>query len=71
MGGSASTHQQVPKLMDLRKTEEEIVRFVMPLFYTKAALTPEEKAAAEKIWKMIMNNHCRLDSALERVVRAY
>eukprot|EP01031_Cornospumella_fuschlensis_P026019 gene26019-31421_t len=58
MGGSASTHQQVPKLVDLRKTEEEIVRFVMPLFYTKAPITPEEKAAAEKAWKMIINNHC-------------
>lgn len=38
------------------KTIEEIVEFVMPLYYTKAALTPEEVDAAGKVWKMVVNN---------------
>ena len=31
----------------------------MPLFYTKIPITPEEKAAADHAWKMIVNNHCQ------------
>lgn len=61
MGGIVSSTKQsaVEAAMSAERTEEEIVRFVMPLFYTKSPLVPEEFDAAVKAWKMIVNNHCQ------------
>ena len=65
MGGSASTAQN-PVTQHQPKGNEpiskerinEIVKFILPLYYTKIPLQPGEKDRAEKSWKMIINNQC-------------
>eukprot|EP00981_Chlorochromonas_danica_P006843 scaffold1496_cov266-Ochromonas_danica.AAC.5 len=61
MGGivSSSKKDAVALAITEEKTEEEVVRFIMPLFYTKLPLTGEEKDAAVHAWKLILNNQCQ------------
>lgn len=56
---SSTKKTLVEEAMSQDKKEEEIVRFVMPLFYTQEPLKPEEMDAAVKAWKMIVNNQCQ------------
>eukprot|EP01040_Poterioochromonas_malhamensis_P010402 gene10402-11318_t len=62
MGGSASAaHNPInnlPPEMVTKKKVDEIVGFLLPLYYTKQPFAPGEKDLAEKSWKMILNNQC-------------
>jgi hypothetical protein len=61
MGGSVSSSPSVINIADQTssKSEDEIVRFIMPVFYTKIPLAPEEKEAANNSLKLIVNNRCQ------------
>ncbi len=62
MGGSASSSAAIARAAEqarhdqMQKTEEEIIAFVMPVFYTKSELAAEEREAASSAWKLIVNN---------------
>lgn len=61
MGGTESVARvktAAAKHAEEKKNIEEIVAFVMPVYYTKAPITPEELDAATKVWKMVVNNRC-------------
>ncbi len=62
MGGSASAaHNPInnlPPEIVTKKKVDEIVGFLLPLYYTKQPFAPGEKDLAEKSWKMILNNQC-------------
>lgn len=54
MGGSASTNASEIAIQAMKKrTEEEVIAFVMPIYYSKVPLLPEEKDKAIKAWKYI------------------
>lgn len=72
MGGSASTPQPTDQVSISAKSAGKqsvrtevsgssvnidfMVSLVMPLYYTKADLSAEEKEAAMNVWKLIINN---------------
>lgn len=41
---------------DMGLSEQDVVRLMMPLYYTRATLTEEELKAATHAWKMITND---------------
>lgn len=53
MGGAPSTSQQ-PNAVG--RTDEEIIKVVLPLYYNKEPLQQNEREAAVAAWRMIMNN---------------
>jgi len=54
MGGASST--ATSHASALGKTETEIVRLMMPIYYTTVEITPEERKAANESWNLILNN---------------
>mmetsp|Transcript_16243 Transcript_16243/g.17595 ORF Transcript_16243/g.17595 Transcript_16243/m.17595 type:complete len:253 (-) Transcript_16243:868-1626(-) len=62
MGGSASTGRggggtNAPSMNDMiaKKTEIEVIRAVLPIYYTKGDPTPEEKQILASTWKTLIN----------------
>lgn len=53
-GTKVPTQGKGPKLNP--QTVASVVDLVMPLYYTKEEITPDELAAAKKIWRLIVNN---------------
>ena len=54
MGGAPSTNASEIAIQALQKrTEEEVITFVMPIYYSKVALLPHEKEQAKNAWKYI------------------
>lgn len=53
MGGAPSTSQQ-PNIIG--RSDEEIIKVVLPLYYNKEPIQPNEREAAVAAWRMIMNN---------------
>jgi hypothetical protein len=51
------------------KTVEGIVDLVMPLYYTKEQITPDELVAAKKLWRMIVNNQSEYFFEFQRELR--
>lgn len=54
MGGNSS--KIITEAPSLGKTEEEIVRLMMPVYYNPDPLTDEEMTLASDTWKMILSN---------------
>lgn len=60
MGASASTQgakTNAPSMNDMiaKKTEVEVIRAVLPIYYTKGEMTTEEKQIVGTTWKTIIN----------------
>eukprot|EP01031_Cornospumella_fuschlensis_P039216 gene39216-47719_t len=53
MGGTQSKNSEGPKL---DKTEQEIVKLMMPVYYNEDSLSNEELDVANNTWKMILTN---------------
>ncbi len=59
MGGGASKNEKArssTSATNLAKTEGEIVRLMMPVYYNEEPITQDELEAAHNSWKMILNN---------------
>jgi len=57
MGAGTSVTKKSPVAHLANKERiQEIIKFVMPVYYTKAELSAEEAEEANKVWKMIINN---------------
>lgn len=58
MGGGQSKAVEKKESLssNLDKTEEEIVRLMMPVYYNDDPITPEEHDLAHSSWKLILNN---------------
>lgn len=54
-GTSVGKKSPVPQLAGKERIDE-IVKFVLPVYYTTAPITAEELDEANKVWKMVMNN---------------
>lgn len=61
MGGAPSSTAALPSKCRERPaaTEEEMIMLLMPLYHTTEPITAEEKAAAKKVWNMIIGNQCQ------------
>ena len=55
MGGAPSTAEPPLAKAALAKNEKEIVKLMMPVFYTSLNVTPEERKAAADSWDLILN----------------
>ncbi len=58
MGGGASKNDKrsASGTSNLAKTEEEIVRLMMPVYYNEEPIVQEELDIAHNSWKLILNN---------------
>lgn len=58
MGGGASKNDKksASGTSNLAKTEEEIVRLMMPVYYNEEPIVQEELDIAHNSWKQILNN---------------
>jgi hypothetical protein len=54
MGGVASTVSKVST--DLRKTEKDIVRLMMPVYYIPETITPGERIIATHSWNLVLDD---------------
>eukprot|EP01031_Cornospumella_fuschlensis_P026971 gene26971-32586_t len=54
MGGTASTVSKVA--VDLQKSEKEVVKLMMPVYYIPDTITPEERALAARTWNLILDD---------------
>jgi hemoglobin-like flavoprotein len=55
MGGAASSHVQAISNAVGGGSEQDIINFCMPIYYTSTPLLPHEKDRAIKCWKSISN----------------
>lgn len=54
MGGAPSTNAaEIAAAAMQKRTQEEVIAFVMPIYYSKAPLLPHEKEQAIKAWRYI------------------
>ena len=58
MGGGNSKHERKTNsgTSNLQKSEEEIVRLMMPVYYNEEPITQDELDLASNSWKTILNN---------------
>ncbi len=61
MGGTASApegsvHKSKRTANSLQKNLQDVVRLMMPVFYSSDNITDEELTAAQRSWEMILNN---------------
>lgn len=54
MGGAVSSPAKVQH--KLRRSEEEVVRLMMPVFYNGEPITPEERKVAAESWNLILDD---------------
>lgn len=54
MGGSIASQVKVAHTLD--KSEEEIVRLMMPIFYNPTRIDAEERKKAQESWNLILND---------------
>lgn len=67
MGGASSSNVSDLAAQALqKKTEAEIVAFVMPIYYSKVPLLPHEKEMATKAWKYISTGQAQEFYRLKR-----
>lgn len=50
------SHTPSHRVRALQKTQDEIVRLMLPIYYTSETLTDRELDLAKKAWAVIMNN---------------
>lgn len=67
MGASVSTTQHVAERVDMQNVEQEVIPFVMPIYYTEEPIKQGELEAAMRVWKMILNNRSEHFLALKRL----
>lgn len=70
MGATASTVQQPKVVFKSGKSDEEVCRaitsFVMPIYYNGKPVSSGELEAANRVWKLILNNRSEVFLALKR-----
>jgi hypothetical protein len=69
MGGSVSTNvPEISEKVSAKTTdiEAEIMRFVVPIYYTDAPITSKEMEEATKVWKLITNSKSEVFLKLKR-----
>jgi len=49
-------HQQLQKIKDLGKSQRDIVKLMMPLYFDPIDCTKEEHDLAEYLWRLILND---------------
>lgn len=57
MGGNLSaTPKHLEVQVNIQDKIDQIVQFVMPVFYTRIPFTEEESQEIARVWRMMMNN---------------
>lgn len=55
MGGAASTSEPAAVQYNLQKSEKEVVKLMMPVYFLQADITLEERKIASNSWDLILN----------------